>query len=306
MEVGMVGLGRMGASMATRLLLGGHRVVGYDVKSPALEELSARGGEAAASLEALAGALAPPRTVWLMVPAGEAVGRAVESLSALVAPGDALVDGGNSYYRDTIRRAAFLNEKGVYLVDVGVSGGIWGLQSGYCLMIGGQAAPVERLAPLFRTLAPDPHVGWGRVGSNGAGHFVKMAHNAIEYGLMQAYAEGFDLLHRKDSMDLDLARIADIWRHGSVIRSWLLDLIAEALHDDAQLEEVRGYVEDSGEGRWAAMEAIEMGFSMPIITMALARRFRSREEDPFGDKLLAELRRRFGGHAVKPAAEAGE
>lgn len=299
MELGMIGLGRMGANMAERLLRGGHRVVGYDPQPEAMQRLTGKGGVGATSVAGLTERLTPPRTVWLMVPSGNPVDDTIEALLPSLSRGDTITDGGNSYYKDSIRRAGHLTERGLYFVDVGTSGGIWGLAEGYSLMIGGNRKIVERLTPIFQTLAPAPDKGWGYVGPSGAGHFVKMVHNAIEYGMMQAYAEGFELLQRKEEFTLDLHQIAEIWRYGSVVRSWLLDLAARALADNPNLEGIAAYVADSGEGRWTVMESIELAVSAPVITMALERRFRSREVEPFGDRLLAALREQFGGHVVR-------
>src|SRR4051794_30235510 len=258
MQIGMVGLGRMGANMTTRLLRGGHEVVVHD-RTPDVVAAAARGGATgAASLEELIARLDSPRAVWIMLPAGEVTEGTVRKLAALLAPGDTIVDGGNSNYKDTMRRAAELRERGLHYVDSGTSGGVWGLAEGYSLMIGGDREPVERLRPIFETLAPAPDRGWGHVGPSGAGHFVKMVHNGIEYGLMQAYAEGFSILKHKEEMRLDLAQVAEVWRHGSVVRSWLLDLTARALHADAALEGIAPWVSDSGEGRWTVAEAIDL------------------------------------------------
>jgi 6-phosphogluconate dehydrogenase len=299
MELAMIGLGRMGGNMAERLLKAGHRVVGFDLEEGAVRRLVERGAEAAASLAGAASRLEPPRTVWLMVPPGAAVDRAIGELEKALAPGDIVVDGGNSHYRDSLRRAAALERKGIDFVDVGTSGGVWGLAEGYSLMVGGRAEAVRRIEPILRDLAPSPDRGWGHVGPAGAGHFVKMAHNAIEYGLMQAYAEGFALLARKRDFSLDLAQIAEIWRSGSVVRSWLLDLIARALAENPRLEGVKPYVEDSGEGRWALAEAVELDLATPVIALSLLQRLRSRDERSFADRLLAVLRQQFGGHAVR-------
>ena len=260
-----------------------------------------RGGGAtgARTLDEVVGKLSAPRAVWVMVPAGKPTDDTIAALADRLSPGDIVVDGGNSNYKDTMRRGAALKEKGLQFVDVGTSGGVWGLSEGYSMMVGGEEGAVKRLAPILEALAPANDKGWGRVGPSGAGHFVKMVHNGIEYGLMQAYAEGFELMRRKEGFDLDLGRIAQIWRHGSVVRSWLLDLTADALAKNPGLEGIAAYVPDSGEGRWTAIEAIETGVSLPVITMALQNRFRSREEAPFGDKLLAAMRNEFGGHAVK-------
>ncbi len=299
MELGMIGLGRMGANMTKRLVRAGHRVVGYDRNPETVQQVVVRGAVGADSLAALVEQLTSPRVVWLMVPAGDPVDQTLQALLPLLAPDDAVVDGGNSYYKDSMQRAAMLGERGLHFVDVGVSGGVWGLAEGYSLMIGGETEVVERLRPIFEALAPAPARGWGHVGPNGAGHFVKMVHNGIEYGLMQAYAEGFELMQHKTEFGLELHQIAEIWRYGSVVRSWLLDLTAAALAENPTLESIAAYVPDSGEGRWTVAEAIEVGCAIPIITMALQRRFRSREPEPFSDKLLAALRRQFGGHEVK-------
>jgi 6-phosphogluconate dehydrogenase len=234
-----------------------------------------------------------------MVPAGIPTETTLDMLSTILEPGDMIIDGGNSYYKDSIRRASQLNDKGLHFIDVGTSGGIWGLQEGYCLMIGGKPEIVQHLQPIFETLAPSIHQGWGRVGPNGAGHFVKMVHNGIEYGLMQAYAEGFELMSRKEELNLDLTQISEIWRYGSVIRSWLLELAGKALSDNPSLEGIAPYVPDSGEGRWTVLESVELGCAIPVITLALQRRFLSRDDSPFSDRLLAALRNQFGGHEVK-------
>ncbi len=299
MELGMIGLGRMGANMAERLVRGGHRVVGYDRDPQAVQRVVARGAVGARSLDALVDQLEPPRAVWLMVPAGAPVDETIQALLPHLEPGDALIDGGNSHYEDSMRRAADLKVKGVDYLDVGTSGGIWGLQEGYSLMIGGDPDAVERLRPVFETLAPAPDRGWGRVGSSGAGHFVKMVHNGIEYGMMQAYAEGFSILQHKDEFQLNLTEIGEIWRHGSVVRSWLLDLITSALGENPDLAGIAPYVADSGEGRWTVAEAIDLDVPAPVITLALLERLRSRDQDSFADKLLAAMRQQFGGHAVR-------
>ena len=299
MELGMVGLGKMGLNLTKRLLQGGHRVVGHARTEASIREAEAAGGEGARSLEQLVAKLSAPRAVWTMVPAGEPTESIVKALAELLSPGDVVLDGGNSNYRDSMRRAAELKQEGLHFLDVGTSGGVWGASEGYSMMIGGEEAVVERLRPIFETLAPAPERGWGHVGPSGAGHFVKMVHNGIEYGLMQAYAEGFDLMQHKTEFGLDLQRIAEIWRYGSVVRSWLLDLAARALAEHPSLEGIAAYVEDSGEGRWTVQEAIDLACPIPVITLALQRRFRSRQEAPFADKLLAALRQQFGGHAVK-------
>lgn len=295
----MIGLGRMGGNMAERLLRGGHRVVGYARSAESVQRVVRLGGVGASSLTGVVGQLTPPRVVWLMVPSGDPVDRTIDGLLPHLTAGDLIVDGGNSYYKDSMRRAATLADRGLHFVDVGTSGGIWGLTEGYSLMIGGDRKVVAGLEPIFQTLAPATDRGWGHVGPSGAGHFVKMIHNGIEYGMMQAYAEGFALMQRKEVFGLDLHQVAELWRHGSVVRSWLLDLTARALADNPTLEGIAAYVTDSGEGRWTVMESIELEVAIPVITLALERRFRSRETEPFGDRLLAALRQQFGGHAVK-------
>lgn len=298
----MIGLGRMGANMTERLIRGGHRVAAYDRDPKAVERAAGVGATAADSLESLAAALdAPPpqRIVWLMVPAGDPVDQTLDGLIPLLAEGDVVVDGGNSNYKETRRRGARLKEKGLHLLDVGTSGGVWGLEEGYSLMVGGDAEVVDRLRPLFETLAPGPERGWGHVGPGGAGHFVKMIHNGIEYGMMQAFAEGFSILQHKEELGLDLFQIAEIWRHGSVVRSWLLDLTARALEEDPSLSGIAPYVSDSGEGRWTVAEAIELDVPAPVISLSLIQRLRSRDSESYADRLLAAMRNQFGGHAVK-------
>jgi 6-phosphogluconate dehydrogenase len=299
MELGMIGLGRMGGNMTLRLLRGGHRVVTYDQNTETVAATEAQGATGASSLEELVASLRPPRAVWLMSPAGQVTETTINRLFPLLRAGDTVVDGGNCYYKDSMRRGERLAEVGLNFLDVGVSGGIWGLTEGYCLMVGGKREVFESLEPLFQALAPGKSKGYSYVGPSGAGHFVKMVHNGIEYALMQAYAEGFELMRHKTDFKLDLAQIADIWRSGSVVRSWLLDLIAKALTDNPTLEGIAAYVPDSGEGRWTVVEAIELGCAIPVISLALERRFRSRETEPFSDKLLAAMRQQFGGHAVK-------
>jgi 6-phosphogluconate dehydrogenase len=301
MQIGIIGLGRMGANMATRLVRGGHEVVAYSHGSDAGARAATAGAQFAPSLDDLVRRLQSPRTVWIMVPAGEPTETTVASLGERLARGDIVIDGGNSNYKDSMRRAATLAERGVHLLDVGTSGGIWGLAEGYSLMIGGDARAAERLRPIFETLAPASDRGWAHVGPSGAGHFVKMVHNGIEYGLMEAYAEGFSILRHKTEFELDLPAIAELWRHGSVVRSWLLDLAARALAEDPTLKEVAPYVSDSGEGRWTVAEAIDLDVPAPVITLALIQRLRSRDEESFADRLLAALRNQFGGHAVRHA-----
>lgn len=300
MEVAMIGLGKMGANMARRLLKGGHRVVGFDRNEEAVRAAEKGGVEGARTLKEIVEKLKPPRAVWIMVPAGDPVERTIAALSGILSPGDIVIDGGNSNYRDSRRRGEALREKGLFFLDVGTSGGVWGERAGYSLMVGGDEEVVERLRPILSTLAPAPDQGWGRVGPVGAGHFVKMVHNGIEYGLMEAYAEGFNLLRHKGEFGLDLHEIAEIWRHGSVIRSWLLELAAHALAKNPELEGISPRVPDSGEGRWTVAEALELGCPVPVISLALQSRFRSREEAPFADRLLVALRDEFGGHGVNP------
>jgi 6-phosphogluconate dehydrogenase len=298
MQVGMIGLGRMGAGMAQRLATGGHAVAGYDPQEPARERFAAEGGRAYASLDELLATLQAPRILWMMVPAGAAVDATLQALQPKLARGDVVIDGGNSNYRDTQRRGQALRDAGIYFVDCGTSGGIWGLREGYSLMIGGDTDVIERLRPLFATLAPAAESGWGRVGPVGAGHFVKMVHNGIEYGMMQAYAEGFSVLEHKQEFALDLHAVAAIWGDGSVVRSWLLERIGDALRRDATLADIAPVVADSGEGRWTVAEAIELGVPAPVITQALIARLRSRDAESFADRLLAAMRHEFGGHAV--------
>ena len=303
MDIAMLGLGKMGANMATRLLRGGHRVVAYDINESAIQAAEEAGAEGARTLSEMAEKLKPPRSVWVMVPSGQITENTIRALSDELSPGDTVIDGGNSNYKDSIRRAKELKEKGLHFIDVGTSGGVWGLAEGYSMMVGGEVNGVERHRPVLETLAPAPDKGWGHVGPPGSGHFVKMIHNGIEYGLMQAYAEGFDIMKAKSEFDLDLHQIAEIWRHGSVVRSWLLDLTSSALAEDADLEGIKAWVQDSGEGRWTVFEAIDLDVSAPVITASLQRRLRSRDEQPFADKLLAALRNQFGGHAVRQAEE---
>ncbi len=296
MELGLIGLGRMGSNMARRLVKGDHRVVVYDRNAEAAEALKREGAQAAYSLEEVAEELTPPRAIWLMVPAGEPVTESIKALAPLLGPGDVIIEGGNSYYKDSVARADYLREKGLHFLDVGTSGGIWGLKVGYCLMIGGEEKVFRRLEPVFKTLAPAD--GYAYVGPSGAGHFVKMIHNGIEYGMLEAYAEGFELLHASP-LGLDLRQLAKLWNHGSVIRSWLLELAESALKSDPDLASIQGYVEDSGEGRWTVLEAVEQDVPAPVLALSLFARFRSRQEESFGAKLIAALRQEFGGHAVR-------
>ncbi len=299
MKLAFVGLGKMGANMARRAMRGGHDVVVYDLRADAVSTMEGEGARGVRSLAELSDALSAPRVVWVMLPAGDVTEHTLETLRAVLSPGDLIIDGGNSNYKDTQRRAAELTEQGFLFADVGTSGGVWGLSQGYSMMLGADDAALELVRPVIETLAPSPETGWGRVGPPGSGHFVKMVHNGIEYGMMQAYAEGFDLLGRKQEFELDLPQIAEIWRHGSVVRSWLLDLTARALDENPQLEGIAPYVTDSGEGRWTVVEAIDLNVAIPVISMALQLRFRSRDETQFADKLLAAMRQQFGGHAVK-------
>ena len=299
MDIGMIGLGRMGGNMAQRLLKHGHHVVGFDPAADARDALAAHGAGTAASLEALVQQLPAPRTLWLMVPAGEITEQTIAQLQPLLEHGDTVIDGGNAFYKDSMRRAEVLAAHGIHYVDCGTSGGVWGLAEGYSMMVGGDADVVERLRPIFEALAPAKDKGWGRVGPVGAGHFSKMVHNGIEYGLMQAYAEGFSILQHKREFALDLHQVAEIWREGSVVRSWLLDLTADALAKNPAMDGIAPYVADSGEGRWTVAEAIDLNVAAPVISLSLLERLRSRDADSFSDKLLAAMRNQFGGHAIK-------
>ena len=299
MELGMIGLGKMGANMAQRLVKGGHRVVGFDPVPEARKRVEGFGAESAESLQTMVAKLAAPRAVWMMVPAGDITGSTVDALLALLDKGDTIIDGGNSNYKNTLDRAKVVADKGLHYVDSGTSGGVWGLAQGYSMMVGGDVDVVERLRPIFETLAPAKDQGWGRVGPAGSGHFAKMIHNGIEYGLMQAYAEGFSILGHKQEFALDLHQVAEIWRYGSVVRSWLLDLTSDALGKNPTMDGIAPYVVDSGEGRWTVAEAIDLNVSAPVITLSLLERLRSRDDDSFTDKLLSAMRNEFGGHAVK-------
>ena len=299
MELAMIGLGRMGANMAQRLMRGGHKVIGFDPAEAARRLLQEKGAESAASLEALVSKLKAPRILWLMVPAGAITDSTITALTPLLSAGDTLIDGGNSNYRDTQRRAQAVAQRKINYVDSGTSGGVWGLAEGYSLMIGGDEAVVEKLRPIFEALAPAADKGWGRVGPVGSGHFTKMVHNGIEYGLMQAYAEGFSILQHKSEFKLDLHQVAEIWRYGSVVRSWLLDLTSNALEKNPTLHGIAPYVVDSGEGRWTVAEAIDLGVPAMVITASLLERLRSRDNDSFTDKLLSAMRNQFGGHEIK-------
>lgn len=303
MELGMIGLGRMGGNMARRVLRGGHRLVAYDPKTETLDALAQEGAVCKSSLTNLIEELSLPRTVWVMVPEGGPTEDIIQSLSVSLSSGDTVIDGGNSNYKDSIRRSALLADRGIFFLDIGTSGGIWGLEGGYSMMVGGDVNAFLTIEPILRTLAPTHDSGYGHVGPAGAGHFVKMVHNGIEYGLMEAYAEGFELLRAKEELHLDMTQIANIWRDGSVVRSWLLDLIAIALQDDPTLEAIQAYVEDSGEGRWTVQESIDLNVPAPVISLSLQARFRSRQDQPFGAKMLAAMRNQFGGHTLRKTGD---
>lgn len=324
MQLGMVGLGRMGGNMTRRLLRGGHEVVVYDHSDEAVGQAEQAGAVGASTLHGLVAALHPPRSVWVMVPAGDATERAVDDLSGLLSPGDTVIDGGNTYFKDDVDRAEQLSDRGLHFVDVGTSGGVWGLERGYCMTIGGPAEIVEHLDPLFDTLAPGPGLdtgqddgqarrGYVHVGPAGAGHFVKMIHNGIEYGMMQAFAEGLEILRESGSdrvdprhrYDLDLHGIAEVWRHGSVVSSWLLDLLEIALREDGDLSAYSGYVQDSGEGRWTVQTAIEEDVPAHVLTASLFTRFQSRQEQSYAMRVLSALRHQFGGHVEQKKAGGG-
>lgn len=296
MELGFVGLGKMGMNMVTRLQQGRHRVVAYDRAPDIVKQAEGKGCVGAASLSDLVSKLAAPRAVWIMVPSGAPTEETIQAVAALLQPGDTIIDGGNTRFHDDTRRAAELKTKGIHYIDVGTSGGIWGLTIGYCLMIGGDNEPVQRLTPIFQTLAPEQ--GWAHMGTHGAGHYVKMVHNGIEYSMMQGYAEGFELM-AKSEYHLDLGKVAAVWMHGSVVRSWLLELAVAALKQDPKLENLKGYVQDSGEGRWMIQDAIDKDVPVPTLTAALFTRFRSRQDESFAEKVLAALRNAFGGHSVR-------
>src|SRR5215216_115772 len=299
MELAMIGLGRMGLNMATRLARGGHRVVGYARTDATVTEAISFGAEGAHTLEEAVRKFKAPRLIWVMILAGKVTDEEVTKLSTLLEAGDTIIDGGNSNYKESVRHAAFLEPKGIEFVDCGTSGGIWGITEGYSLMIGGKRDVVEKLSPIFETLAPGADKGWGYVGPHGAGHYVKMIHNGIEYGMMQAFAEGFSILKAKKEFGLDLAQISKIWQHGSVVRSWLLDLAVRALEEDSKLSDVKPWVADSGEGRWTVFESIDLNVPAPVITLALQMRFASRDEENYTARMLAALRNQFGGHAIK-------
>jgi len=296
MDIGFIGLGKMGMNMVTRLSQGGHRVVAYDRSADLITQAEQKGASGATSLEDLVSKLPKPRAIWVMVPSGDPTEETIRHLSTILEKNDIVIDGGNTKFHDDVRRAADLHKRNIHYVDAGTSGGIWGLQVGYCLMVGGEKGPVTHLAPIFTTLAPEN--GWAHVGGHGAGHYVKMVHNGIEYSMMQGYAEGFELMS-KSEYNLDLANIADLWMHGSVVRSWLLELAAGALKDDPKLKRLKGYVQDSGEGRWMLMDALDKDVPVPTLSTALFTRFRSRQEESFSEKMLAALRNAFGGHSVR-------
>ncbi|MCC2641052.1 MAG: gnd [Nitrospira sp.] len=296
MELGFIGLGKMGMNMVTRLQQGRHRVVVYDRAPDVVKEAESKGCVGSSSLSDLVAKLTTPRAVWIMVPSGAPTEETVQTIGALLQPGDTVIDGGNTRFHDDTRRAAELKQKGIHYVDVGTSGGVWGLTEGYCLMVGGEDAPVQRVTPIFQTLAPAE--GWAHMGTHGAGHYVKMVHNGIEYSMMQGYAEGFELM-AKSEYQLNLREIADVWMHGSVVRSWLLELAAGALREDPTLANLKGYVQDSGEGRWMIQDAIDKDVPVPTLTAALFTRFRSRQDESFAEKMLAALRNAFGGHSVR-------
>jgi 6-phosphogluconate dehydrogenase len=300
MDIGFIGLGKMGMNMVTRLSQGGHRVVAYDRSTTLITEAEGKGATASSSLEDMIAQLPRPRAVWVMVPSGQPTEDTVQHLRTILDDNDIVIDGGNTKFHDDVRRAANLQKRGIHYVDAGTSGGIWGLKIGYCLMMGGENEPVNRLSPILTTLAPEN--GWAHVGGHGAGHYVKMVHNGIEYSMMQGYAEGFELMSKSD-YKLNLATIADLWMHGSVVRSWLLELAAGALKEDPKLDSLKGYVQDSGEGRWMIMEAIEKDVPVPTLTTALFTRFRSRQETSFAEKMLAALRKAFGGHSVRKSPD---
>ncbi len=301
MELGIIGLGKMGANIARRLSLADHHVVAFNRTVEKAIELAKEEKNVTAekSIQELVKQLKPPRAVWVMVPSGVPTEEVIDDLLAIMQKGDVIIDGGNSYYKDTVRRATKITSKGLEFVDVGTSGGVWGLKEGYCMMVGGKKEIVDWLRPILETLAPGPNKGWGRVGESGAGHFVKMIHNGIEYGMMEAIAEGFDVMRSKKNFNLNLHNIAEIWRYGSVIRSWLLDLTSATLSEDQELSHIKGWVADSGEGRWTVAEGIDNAVPMPVITLALQMRFASRIDDSYAARLLAAMRNQFGGHEVK-------
>lgn len=297
MKIGFVGLGKMGGRMVERLMKGGHAIVAYDPIEAALKEAEMKGAIPVCSFEELVERLETPRAVWIMVPSGGPTEETIASLSSLMEAGDLIIDGGNSFYKDSMKRAQELGNRGIAFLDAGTSGGVWGLEIGYCLMVGGEKEAFKQVEPVFKTLAPEE--GYARVGPSGAGHFVKMIHNGIEYALLQGYAEGFEIMNAKEELKLDLAKISHLWNQGSVVRSWLLELAENAFKKNPRLESIKGHVQDSGEGRWAVAEAIEKDVPAPVITLSLLERFRSRQEESFSAKVIAALRDEFGGHGVK-------
>ena len=299
MQIAMIGLGKMGANMTVRLLNDGHNVVAFDLSEDAIRKAEAAGAVGARTLDEVVAKMKAPRVVWVMVPAGKATESTVQALAERLSPGDLIIDGGNSNFKGTMELGASVEARGLHFVDVGTSGGVWGLKEGYSMMVGGSDAAVALLRPALETLAPAADKGWGHVGPIGSGHFVKMVHNGIEYGMMAAFAEGFALMRKRSDYGLDLAQIAEIWRHGSVVRSWLLDLTAEALAENPEMDDIAPYVTDSGEGRWTVFEAIDQNLSTPIITLSLLQRLRSREEEGYTEKLLSAMRNKFGGHSIK-------
>ena len=303
MELGMVGLGKMGANMTKRLLQGGHQVVVTDLNDDAVATAAADGAVAAGNLADVVAQLSAPRAVWVMVPSGKATDAVISGLAAEMEAGDIIIDGGNSNYKETLRRADELSERGILMLDCGTSGGVWGLKEGYSMMVGGSDDALAHMRPALETLAPAPDKGWGHVGPSGSGHFVKMVHNGIEYGMMQAFAEGFDIMKSKEQFGLDLHQVAEIWRHGSVVRSWLLDLTANALSEDQDFTEIAGYVPDSGEGRWTVFEGIDLDVPAPVITLALQMRLASRDDTKYWARMLSAMRNQFGGHAIKKAED---
>jgi 6-phosphogluconate dehydrogenase len=303
MKIGMIGLGKMGFNMTLRLLRDGHEVVVFDLDKQAIDIAKENGASGISALSEISSALTEPRLVWLMLPSGQPTEDVIIQLAEILSTGDLIIDGGNSNYKDSIRHGEYLKSKGIHFVDVGTSGGIWGLDNGYCMMVGGEEEAVNMIQPILKSLAPSDEKGWGHVGPTGSGHFVKMIHNGIEYGMMQAYAEGFEILYAKKefgdkSSSFDLYKIAEIWRYGSVIRSWLLDLTANALEEDGTLSGIESWVADSGEGRWTVFEAIDLDIPAPVITSALQSRFVSRQKESFSAKLLAAMRQKFGGHKI--------
>ncbi len=299
MKFAMIGLGRMGGNMVKRLLLGGHEVVVWNRSQEPVQDAVKAGAVASTTIDDLVSKLQTPRVVWVMLPAGDVTENMIKTLSEKLSPGDIIIDGGNSNFKETIQRAAWITAKGFHFIDVGTSGGVWGITEGYSMMVGGAKEAVDQIRPLLETLAPAPDMGWGHVGPSGSGHFVKMVHNGIEYGMMQSYAEGFEIMRAKKDFSLDMSQIAELWRYGSVVRSWLLDLTANALKENPNMDGIKGWVADSGEGRWTVFAAIDEDVPAPVITLSLMMRFISRQDESYGAKLLASMRNQFGGHAIK-------